>query len=109
VLFVCGVTFPAITAAFRAWLPHRLTDEKDRTAAYSVLSVAFQAAMACGPVLVGACAAAAWPGAAVVGAAVLVAAGTVTFVTSRDLAQRGGRLVRAADSRGCGGLCPYCS
>lgn len=82
---VAGVSVPALTAAVRAWLPRVLHDDGVRAASYALLSVAFQAAIAVGPLVVSACLLLAGPEVAAGVAAVLVGAATVLYLaTTRE-------------------------
>lgn len=97
---VAGVSVPALTAAVRAWLPTVLRRDAERTASYALLSVAFQAAVAVGPLVVSACVVLAGPELAAAAAAALVGAATVLYVARSDssaLAPRDGGT--AADAR----------
>ncbi|TDD72579.1 MFS transporter [Jiangella aurantiaca] len=58
VLLLCllaGVSVPAVTAAVRAWLPTVLASTDLRGAAYALLAVVFQTALAAGPIIVSLC------------------------------------------------------
>lgn len=80
-----GVSVPALTAAVRAWLPRVLHDDGVRAASYALLSVAFQAAIAVGPLVVSACLLLAGPEVAAVVAAALVGTATVLYLaTTRE-------------------------
>lgn len=83
VLFCAGAAFPAITAAFRAWVPQRFTTQTVRTSAYALLSVAFQAGLAAGPVLAAMAMASALRPYSVSVVAVLAAGATLSFTASR--------------------------
>ncbi|WP_024287325.1 MFS transporter [Cellulomonas sp. KRMCY2] len=77
---VAGGTVPAVTAAVRSWLPSALVSEHDRTASYALLSVAFQAAIAVGPLLVSVCVVVAGPALGGLVAAVLVGVAAGMYV-----------------------------
>ncbi|MEN0101775.1 MAG: MFS transporter [Curtobacterium sp.] len=48
-----GVSFPALAAALRASIPRSFSEPAERSGAYALLSVAFQAGLATGPVVAG--------------------------------------------------------
>ncbi|QQD77897.1 MFS transporter (plasmid) [Curtobacterium sp. YC1] len=48
-----GVSFPALAAALRASIPRSFSGPEERSGAYALLSVAFQAGLALGPVAAG--------------------------------------------------------
>lgn len=95
-----GATMPCITASVRGWLPAHVDSKGARTAAYSLLSVLFQGALAVGPLLVGAVVLQAPAEVALLGAMALVAAATVLFVG----ASRADAPVAVAASHSAGGL-----
>jgi predicted MFS family arabinose efflux permease len=82
-LFFSGISFPAITAAFLAWLPLRFASERSRTSAYALLSVGFQAAIAAGPVIAGLLGTWAARATGVAVAAGLVVVSTLIFLITR--------------------------
>lgn len=80
-----GLTFPAGAAAVRAAVPVAIRRPADRTGAYALLSVAFQARLATGPVAAGAIAVSDLRPVALVVAAGLLAAAGVLLVASMRL------------------------
>lgn len=70
--WLTGVSVPAVTAAVRAWLPTVLASTDLRDAAYALLAVVFQSALAAGPVLVSLCVLVVGPEPAVGAAALLI-------------------------------------
>ena len=75
VLLLCllaGASVPAVTAAVRAWLPTVLDSTDLRGAAYALLAVVFQTALAAGPIVVSLCVVVAGPELALGTAALLI-------------------------------------
>ncbi|WIE73925.1 MFS transporter [Curtobacterium sp. MCJR17_020] len=77
-----GVSFPALAAALRASIPRSFSEPAERSGAYALLSVAFQAGLAMGPTLAGLLVISApWRLTFLVIAAVIAAAGFLLAVT----------------------------
>jgi MFS family permease len=81
-----GVSFPALAAALRASIPRSFSGPEERSGAYALLSVAFQAGLAVGPVAAGLLATSATRRLSfVIVAAVIAAAGfLLAFSTDRS-------------------------
>lgn len=77
--WLTGVSVPAVTAAVRAWLPTVLASTDLRDAAYALLAVVFQSALAAGPVLVSLCVLVVGPEPAVGAAGMLILVAVLVY------------------------------